>query len=138
MKLLALTFVFVGLTLPSLADETFCKYDTNGDKVVTFAELLRKKDLELTHARENLAEKDDSLKGDIDVDANERTIDFFASSEFRASDSSAELRFSPVELGIFVRDLISRLDTNADNAVSETEWEMEKRKQLEHSSTSVD
>ena len=102
--------------------ESFSRYDANGDKVVTYAELAREKKLEFDNHdrnRDRLISETEFQPGEGEETSK---FDLFASSEFSKIDADGNTTLSLVEFGNFVRDLINELDKNADNAVSAEEY----------------
>lgn len=121
MKPLPLAFALFLFTILSVAaDESFEKYDTNGDKMVTYEELLRFKTFEFDKLDRN---RDRSIAEEefdrLDEDSVSK-YELFHSSNFGTPYDIGVI--SLIEYEEHVRRIINRLDTSADNAVSEEEY----------------
>lgn len=120
MKSLTTTFALVLLlNLAVYADESFDKYDTNSDKMVTYEELLRAKKFEFDKLDRN---RDRTVTSEelSQLDDEPSKYELFHSSNFMTALGIEAA--SLFEYNEQVRRVINRLDTTADNAVSEAEY----------------
>jgi len=121
MKILSIISAFAALAVSAaFADETFAIYDTNSDKTVTYEELARVKKLEFDNLDRN---RDQSVSIEEFTKLNEKPAaeyDFFHSTNFETEEGATAI--SLPEYGEQIRQMINRLDTTADNAVSEEEF----------------
>ena len=121
MKILSIISGIATLAVSSAyADETFAVYDTNSDKSVTYEELARAKKLEFDNLDRN---RDQSVSIEEFAKLNEEPpaeYDLFHSSNFETEEGTTSI--SLAEYGGQIRLMINRLDTTADNAVSQEEY----------------
>jgi Ca2+-binding EF-hand superfamily protein len=105
------------------ADESFSRYDSNGDGSVEYRELaLAKKAEEFDRMDRN---RDKSITSEefagVEI-AKVGEMDLFATPDFAAMDADSNSQVSLVEFGAAVKSLVVNVDASEDLKVSEEEY----------------
>ncbi|MEX2578228.1 MAG: EF-hand domain-containing protein [Verrucomicrobiales bacterium] len=124
-NLIAPLALAAALTSLSTANDAFSRFDANGDGMVTFEELARAKTLEfdrLDRDRDRTLSAPEFGARPAEENQERDPFDLFDPSSLGTADLEGR-SVSLAEYRDLLRELINRLDTTADNAVSEEEYE---------------